>query len=148
MNGIFIECGLPVHFDSIDFQFNFQSIMNKNQRIENRRSQICVQKKTFWSGCSYKIITFVRVSINGIIMDSKLTLKLNENVIERAKKYASSKKLSLSRLIENYLDSLTQEKEDEFEISPFVKSISSGKSIPADFDYKKEHVEYLDKKHQ
>ena len=81
-------------------------------------------------------------------MDSKLTLKLNENVIERAKKYASSKSLSLSRLIENYLDSLTQEKEDEFEISPFVKSISSGKSIPANLDYKKEYIDYLDKKYQ
>ena len=81
-------------------------------------------------------------------MDSKLTLKLNENVIERAKKYASSKSLSLSRLIENYLDSLTQEQEDEFEISPFVKSISSGKSIPANLDYKKEYIDYLDKKYQ
>jgi len=81
-------------------------------------------------------------------MDSKLTLKLNESVIERAKQYASCKRLSLSRLIENYLDSLTQEKEDGFEISPFVKSISSGKSIPLDFDYKKEYIDYLDKKNQ
>lgn len=40
-------------------------------------------------------------------MDSKLTLKLNENIIERAKKYASIKQISLSRLIETYLDSLT-----------------------------------------
>ena len=81
-------------------------------------------------------------------MDTKLTLKLNERVIERAKNYASDKKLSLSKLIENYLDSLTQEKENEFEISPFVRSISSGKSVPADIDYKKEYVDYLDKKYQ
>jgi dsDNA-specific endonuclease/ATPase MutS2 len=81
-------------------------------------------------------------------MDTKLTLKLDENVIERAKKYASGKKLSLSGLIENYLDSLTREKEDEFEISPFVKSISSGKSIPVDFDYKKDYIDYLEKKYQ
>ena len=81
-------------------------------------------------------------------MDSKLTLKLNEDVIERAKNYASSKRMSLSRLIENYLDSLTKEKEDEFEISPFVKSISSGKSIPTDFDYKKEYIDYLDNKYE
>jgi len=52
------------------------------------------------------------------------------------------------KLIENYLDSLTHEKEDEFEISPFVKSISSGKSIPLDLDYKKEYIDYLDKKYQ
>ena len=67
-------------------------------------------------------------------MDSKLTLKLDENVIERAKKYASNKKVSLSRLIENYLDSITSQQNDDFEISPFVKSISSGKSVPADLD--------------
>lgn len=84
-------------------------------------------------------------------MDTKLTLKLNNNVIERAKKYASSKKLSLSRLIENYLDSITRDQENNFEIPPFVKSISSGKSIPADFDDKKvreEYTDFLDKKHQ
>ncbi|RZL40531.1 MAG: hypothetical protein EOO93_31055 [Pedobacter sp.] len=77
-------------------------------------------------------------------MDSKLTLKLNESIIERAKQYASKKNLSLSRLIENYLDSLTSEQKDDFEISPFVKSISSGKSIPSEVDYKKEREEYID----
>lgn len=84
-------------------------------------------------------------------MDSKLTLKLNASVIDRAKKYASNKKLSLSRLIENYLDSLTREQKDDLEISPFVKSIASGKSIPADIEYKKlkeEYIDFLEKKHQ
>jgi len=84
-------------------------------------------------------------------MDSKLTIKLDETVIERAKKYASIKKLSLSRLIENYLDSLTHEQNDEFEISPFVKSISTGKSIPADVDdknFRKDIIDDFDKKYQ
>lgn len=84
-------------------------------------------------------------------MDTKLTLKLNEKVIELAKKYASDKKISLSRLIENYLDSLTRDQNDDFEISPFVKSISDGKSIPADIDDKKvreEYLDFLDKKYQ
>ena len=84
-------------------------------------------------------------------MDSKLTLKLNEKVIERAKKYASIRELSLSRLIENYLDSITRDQSDDLEISPFVKSISSGKSIPADVNEKtsrEDYIEYLDKKYQ
>ena len=84
-------------------------------------------------------------------MDSKLTLKLNEKVIDRAKKYASNKKLSLSRLIENYLDSITQEENEDFEISPFVKSISSGKSIPAYLDWKnlrEDYTDHLDQKHK
>ena len=84
-------------------------------------------------------------------MDSKLTLKLNESVIERAKKYASNKKMSLSRLIENYLDSLTREQSEEFEISPFVKSISTGKSIPVNVELKnlkEDYVDYLEQKYK
>ncbi len=82
-------------------------------------------------------------------MDTKLTLKLNQEVIEKAKQYASDKKISLSRLIEFYLQSLTSEnKEDDFEISPFVKSISTGTSLPADLDYKKEYSDYLVEKYK
>lgn len=82
-------------------------------------------------------------------MDTKLTLKLNQEIIEKAKKYASDKKLSLSRIVEFYLHSLTTENtEDNFEISPFVKSISTGKSMSADFDYKKEYADYLNEKYK
>ena len=82
-------------------------------------------------------------------MDSKLTLKLNENVIERAKQYASSKKVSLSRLIESYLDYLTRDDNEEFEISPFVRSISTGKSISADDKQAKEdYIDFLDQKYR
>ena len=91
------------------------------------------------------------MSVQNIIMDSKLTLKLNESVIERAKQYASNKKLSLSRLIENYLDSLTREQNEEFEISPFVKSISTGKSIPINADWKtmrEDKIDYLEQKYK
>ena len=77
-------------------------------------------------------------------MDAKLTLKLNQEIIERAKKYASHQNISLSRLIEAYLQSLTTESDtSEFEISPFVKSIATGKELPADLDYKKEYTDFL-----
>ncbi|KAB1153750.1 DUF6364 family protein [Flavobacterium luteum] len=82
-------------------------------------------------------------------MDTKLTLKLNQEIIERAKQYASEKKLSLSRLIENYLNSLTSGKtNDDIQISDFVKSMSSDSKLPADFDYKKERANYLEQKHK
>tara|TARA_B100000949_G_C14177375_1_gene405924 strand:- start:596 stop:844 length:249 start_codon:yes stop_codon:yes gene_type:complete len=82
-------------------------------------------------------------------MDTKLTLKLNQEIIEKAKKYASDKKLSLSRIVEFYLQSLTAEnKKDDFEISPFVKSISTGKSLPVDLDYKKDYSDYLIEKYK
>ncbi len=84
-------------------------------------------------------------------MDNKLTLKLNENVIQRAKLYAIEKKISLSRLIENYLDAITKNGEVDDDISPFVKSIHSGKPLPKDFDEKKmrsAYLDYLDKKYK
>lgn len=84
-------------------------------------------------------------------MDSKLTLKLDENVIVRAKKYAAEKKLSLSRLIENYLDALTNDELNNLEISPFVKSIATGKQLPDEVDkdrLKDDYIDYLDRKYR
>lgn len=81
-------------------------------------------------------------------MDTKLTLKLNQKIIEKAKVYAANKKVSLSRIVEAYLQSLTSESTSEFEISPFVKSIATGTEIPADFDYKKEYADHLIEKHK
>jgi len=84
-------------------------------------------------------------------MDSKLTLKLDENVIRRAKKYAAEKKLSLSRLIENYLDALTNEEFNNLEISPFVKSIATGKQLPNEVGkdrLKDDYIDYLDRKYR
>lgn len=82
-------------------------------------------------------------------MDTKLTLKLNQQIIEDAKKYASDKKMSLSRIIESYLQSLTsEESKDEFEISPFIKSIATGNMIPIDLDYKKDYSNHLMEKHK
>ena len=82
-------------------------------------------------------------------MDTKLTLKLNQEIIEKAKRYAADKKLSLSRLIENYLNSLTSGNSsgNEIEISPFVKSLSTKTNIPSDYDYKKEYANHLENKH-
>jgi len=82
-------------------------------------------------------------------MNTKLTLKLDHEIIEKAKHYASEKKISLSRIIENYLNSLTSdETKNDIQISPFVKSLSSGIKIPADYDYKKDRADYLDQKYK
>jgi hypothetical protein len=57
-------------------------------------------------------------------MDKKLTLSLNSNIIETAKSYAKSNNISLSKLIESYLDSLTQQTQKETEITPLVKTLA------------------------
>ena len=82
-------------------------------------------------------------------MDTKLTLKLDSDIIEKAKKYASNKKLSLSKIVEIYLQSLTNDSDNlNHEISPFVKSISTGKSIPLDVESKNEYKEFLNEKYK
>ena len=85
-------------------------------------------------------------------MNTKLTLKLDKFVIEQAKEYASSHKRSLSKIIEAYLKSLVTKNnkntEDDFEISPFVKSISTGVRIPTDLDYKSEYLTHLTEKYK
>ena len=83
-------------------------------------------------------------------METKLTLRLNDNVIERAKIYASSHKISLSKMIESYLDSLTRQKEDgdKISITPLVESLSGVIDLPSDFDYKKEYRNFLAEKYK
>ena len=83
-------------------------------------------------------------------METKLTLRLNKNVIERAKNYARSHKTSLSKMIESYLDSITKQKEKEkkLSITPLIESLSGVIDLPADFDYKKEYRDHLEKKYK
>ncbi len=79
-------------------------------------------------------------------MDAKLTLKLDNDVIQRSKKYAAEKKTSLSRMVENYLNSISRQ-DEEFEVSPFVKSISTGKSIPENIE-REDYIKYLEEKYK
>ena len=83
-------------------------------------------------------------------MDTKLTLRLNRNVIERAKIYARNHEISLSKMIESYLDSITKQQEGEKKTSftPLVESLSGVINLPAEFDYKKEYRDYLEEKYK
>lgn len=83
-----------------------------------------------------------------MIMDTKLTLNVDKAVIERAKEYARSQKISLSRLIESYLDSLTSQKSKDIEITPLVKSLSGVIKLDKDFDYKEAYTDHLMEKYK
>lgn len=83
-------------------------------------------------------------------MNTKLTLKLDGNVIDRAKKYARNHRISLSKMIETYLDSVTKPhlKTEKPLITPLVESLSGVMDLPADYDYKKEYRDYLEEKYK
>ena len=80
-------------------------------------------------------------------MDTKLTIKLNENVISRAKNYAKQRKTSLSKMIENYLDVVSKPESEEIMITPLVKSLSGVIRLPDNYDYKKDYAEFLTQKY-
>lgn len=79
-------------------------------------------------------------------MSTKLTLNLNKEIIEEAKSYAKSHQTSLSKLIENYLSSLTSVSKKKSPVSPLVESLTG--IIPNEYDEKKDYREYIDKKYR
>ena len=81
-------------------------------------------------------------------MDTKLTLKLEENIIEKAKNYAKERRTSLSKLIENYLQVITTETEQKEKITPLVKSLSGIIKLPNDYDHQKDYSDYLINKYK
>lgn len=81
-------------------------------------------------------------------MEKKLTLRLNSDVIEKAKDFARSQKISLSKMIESYLQTLTNQEDKKKSITPLVKSLSGVIELPDDFDYKKEYRNFLEEKYK
>lgn len=80
-------------------------------------------------------------------MNSKLTLRLNKKVIEEAKKYARIHRISLSKLVEEYLVSIIGSTGDQHAITPLVNSLSGVIELENEFDYKEAYLRYLSRKH-
>lgn len=81
-------------------------------------------------------------------MNTKLTLTIEQTIIDKAKKYAKGKGRSLSDIIENYLKVITKEESKaDIEITPLTKSLRGSFKAPKDFDYKKELSKGLSQKY-
>ena len=79
-------------------------------------------------------------------MNTKLTLNLDKDIIEQAKSYAKDNRVSLSKLIENYLNSLTSKIEKERNVSPLVESLTG--VIPNNLiDDKKDYRDFIAEKY-
>jgi len=81
-------------------------------------------------------------------METKLTIRLKKRVIERAKDYAQVHKISLSKLVENYLESVTEQSAEEVEITPLVKSLSGVITLDDNDDLKNDYTNYLTEKYK
>jgi hypothetical protein len=71
-------------------------------------------------------------------MTTKLTLTMEDGVIDAAKVYARKKGKSLSGIVENYLKSITNADETKASLSPKVTKLMGVIKLPEDFDYKKD----------
>lgn len=78
-------------------------------------------------------------------MNTKLTLNLDKKVIENAKSYARENEVSLSKLVENYLSSLTKDSDKEIKVSPLVESLTG--VITSDINERKSYRDYLSEKY-
>ena len=81
-------------------------------------------------------------------MNTKLTLTIEQTIIEKAKKYANGKGRSLSDIVENYLKAITKEDSKEsIELTPIVRSLKGTFKAPKNIDYKKELSKRLTEKY-
>ncbi len=81
-------------------------------------------------------------------METKLTLRLNKRVIDMAKDYAHIHNISLSKMIESYLESITRQKSETAEITPLVESLSGVINLDENFDFRKDYSNYLTEKYK
>ena len=79
-------------------------------------------------------------------MDSKLTLKMDSNVIGSIKEYAANNGKSISKIVEDFFRSLTSPKKQNDNISPLVKELSG---IISEKDLQNlDYTDYLEKKYE
>jgi hypothetical protein len=83
-------------------------------------------------------------------MDTKLTLKLDKDVIERAKRFAKAYNTSISKMVERYLDQVTKYEADAdlLELTPLVKSLYGVVELPEGQEAEESYYEYLLMKHK
>ena len=78
-------------------------------------------------------------------MNVKLTLSIDAHVIEKAKKYAALEKVSVSKLVERYLNTLEADAE-ELTISPTVQELVG--IVPSlEVSEKESYRKYLEEKY-
>lgn len=80
-------------------------------------------------------------------MTTKLTLSIDDKVIDSAKKYAGKKGESLSAIIEHYLKSLSSAEVEKNKISQEISRMKGVLKLPTDKSYKSILTDALTQKH-
>ncbi len=81
-------------------------------------------------------------------MQTKLTLSIDNDIIEQAKEYARQQHRSLSNLVENYLKLVVRKETPTEEISPIVASLMGILPPNAADNFREEYTDYLENKYR
>ena len=81
-------------------------------------------------------------------MNSKLTLKLDKDVINAVKKYAEKRNISLSKIVEKYFSSLIEKNKNKNKYTPLVKELSGIIYLEKEFNLKEEYGQYVSGKYK
>ncbi len=70
-------------------------------------------------------------------MTTKLTLSVNEEIVKKAKRIAQNRGKSVSKIIEEFIDSLPEkEPEEKFSIREISNMLKEKTTLPKDTNYK------------
>ncbi len=80
-----------------------------------------------------------------IVLDMKkrITITINKDLVESAKKYASAHDTTISHLVETYLNRLCNEIPSAVEISPLVRSLSGIITLQDNYNRKEAFTRHL-----
>jgi hypothetical protein len=82
-------------------------------------------------------------------MQTKLTLRIDEDLVARAKEWSRQHEMSLSQLVAGYLDHLTKRRDEE-ELSEWVRDLMGPPRThpaPTDEEARQAYHDYLVKKY-
>jgi chorismate mutase len=84
-------------------------------------------------------------------MKTKLTLNIDDRIIEKAKIISKKRKQSISSIVEEYLDKITLENQKKIKVKETFtenfRKLFPANPVKEDYNYKKVINEYRDKKY-
>lgn len=86
-------------------------------------------------------------------MQTKLTLRLEDRLIAKAKAWAKTRDVSLSQAVAQFFEALPpNEKDDDPRNDPWIRSLTGiglrpGETPPTDEQIREEYIDYLEKKY-
>ena len=87
-------------------------------------------------------------------MKTKLTLNVDDKIVGRAKKTSAKKNISLSAVVEEYLDKFSRNdapkkdpNKEELSLTKRIRKYTKHVNLPDNYDYKKTWHRHLDEKY-